>query len=50
MDSVIASLLHAQMPRGELSPFEKELAAALREIGTKGVSSAIQEADKIANM
>ena len=49
IDSVIASLLHAQMPQGELTPFEKELAAALREIGTKGVSSAIQMADKIAN-
>jgi len=49
IDSVIASLLNAQMPKGELSPFEKELAAALREIGTKGVSSAIQQADKMVN-
>jgi hypothetical protein len=49
IDSVIASLLNAQMPKGELTPFEKELAAALREIGTKGVSSAIQQADKMVN-
>jgi len=46
-DSVLASMLNATMPTGPLSDFEKELTMALAEIGKKGVSAALKEAQSI---
>ena len=48
LDQVMAQLLNATMPTGALNEFEKELATALKDVGKKGVTEALKEAQKLA--
>ena len=46
-DAVMGSILNATMPTGALSPFEKDLAVILAEVGKKGLSEALKEAQRL---
>jgi len=46
-DAVMSSVLNATMPTGALSSFEKELAIILAEVGKKGLSEALKEAQRL---
>jgi hypothetical protein len=48
LDQVMTQLLNATMPTGALNEFEESLATALKEIGKKGVSEALKEAQRLA--
>jgi hypothetical protein len=46
-DAVMGSVLNATMPTGDLSPFEKDLTVILAEVGKKGLSEALKEAQRL---
>jgi hypothetical protein len=46
-DAVMGSVLNATMPTGDLTSFEKELAIILAEVGKKGLSEALKEAQRL---
>lgn len=46
-DAVMGSILNATMPTGPLSDFEKELTVILGDIGKKGLSAALKEAQRL---
>jgi len=48
LDRVMDQLLNATMPTGALNEFEGSLAVALKEVGKKGVSEALKEAQRLA--
>jgi hypothetical protein len=48
LDRVMEQLLNATMPTGALNEFEESLATALKEVGKKGVSEALKEAQRLA--